>query len=267
MEPTAVRARLEANPLWYHTMDIHGVVTDGWFDLRPVVADLPWPDVAGKRCLDIGTFDGFLAFEMERRGAAEVVCTDVPSHADWDHLPLERADALAFWDANGGEKGAGFAIAKELLGSSVQREWINIYDLSPERIGTFDVVVCGTLLLHLRSPYDAIEAVASVCSGQFLSCEQIDPVLTIASRGRAALHLEGHDGRWMIANSAGHARMLEVGGFEVLDRRRYAVPFGPGHPPRPRDVRAAGRAAINKVATGSWDGVPHSAVRCRPASA
>jgi tRNA (mo5U34)-methyltransferase len=179
MDASTPRARIDSNPLWYHTMDLHGVVTDGWFDLRSVVGRLPWPDVAGKRCLDVGTFDGFLAFELERRGAAEVVCTDVPSHADWDHLPLERANALAFWDEHGGEKGAGFAIAKDVLGSSVQREWVNIYELSPERLGTFDVVVCGTLLLHLRRPFDAIEAVASVCRGEFLSCEQIDPLLTI----------------------------------------------------------------------------------------
>src|SRR6266508_3549575 len=101
--------RIDAHPFWYHTIDvIPGVTTPGWFDLRRVVDVLPWPDVKGKRCLDIGTFDGFLAFEMERRGAAEVICTDVRSHEDWDHLPRERAQTLAFWDGAGGEKGAGF---------------------------------------------------------------------------------------------------------------------------------------------------------------
>ena len=38
---------------------------------------MPWPDVRGKRCLDVGTYDGFLAFELERRGAASVVATDI----------------------------------------------------------------------------------------------------------------------------------------------------------------------------------------------
>ena len=72
-------------PLWYHTFEVApGVTTPGWFDLRPIVAKLPWPDVRGKRCLDLGTYDGFLAFEMERRGAHEVVAADVADHELWD---------------------------------------------------------------------------------------------------------------------------------------------------------------------------------------
>ena len=76
---------VRANPVWYHTIDLApGVVTPGWFDLRPVVERMPWPSVAGKRCLDVGTYDGFLAFEMERRGAAEVVAVDLDDHDQWD---------------------------------------------------------------------------------------------------------------------------------------------------------------------------------------
>jgi tRNA (mo5U34)-methyltransferase len=261
-----VEARVQANQLWYHTMDLGGVVTNGWFDLRPIVDRLPWPDVRGKRCLDVGTFDGFLAFELERRGAAEVVCTDVPSHADWDHLPRQRAEALAFWASQGGEKGAGFAIAKDILGSRVTREWINIYDLSPERLGTFDVVVCGTLLLHLRSPFHALEALRSVCTGQFMSCEQIDPRLSIISRRRPALFLEGDAGRWMVGNTAAHVRLLTMAGFDVEQRLRYSVPFGTGHPPRPRSsFRDLLRDAAKKVVSGAFDGVPHSGALTRVA--
>ena len=66
----ALREEVAAYPLWYHTMELGpGIVTRGWFDLRPIVERMPWPDVRGKRCLDIGTYDGFLAFELERRGA------------------------------------------------------------------------------------------------------------------------------------------------------------------------------------------------------
>src|SRR5690606_2603762 len=69
-----MRRAVDDHPFWYHTIDVApGVTTKGWFDLRGVVDLMPWPDVRGKRCLDIGTFDGFFAFELERRGAAEVV--------------------------------------------------------------------------------------------------------------------------------------------------------------------------------------------------
>src|SRR5437660_4420517 len=109
--------------LWYHTLELApGVVTPGWFDLRPILGVLPWPDVRGKRCLDIGTYDGFLAFEMERRGAAEVIAIDIPNHLDWDWPP----DVRAHGDENlaklaGPEKGGGVTVAKEALGSKVER--------------------------------------------------------------------------------------------------------------------------------------------------
>jgi 2-polyprenyl-3-methyl-5-hydroxy-6-metoxy-1,4-benzoquinol methylase len=35
---------------------------------------------------------------------------------------------------------------------------MSVYDLSPERVGRFDVVVCGSLLLHMRDPARALEA-------------------------------------------------------------------------------------------------------------
>src|SRR3954470_18358755 len=79
------RETVASNQLWYHTMELRpGLVTPGWFDLRPIIDRLPWPEIEGKRCLDVGTYDGQLAFEMERRGASEVVSTDIQSHLDWD---------------------------------------------------------------------------------------------------------------------------------------------------------------------------------------
>ena len=110
-------------PLWYHAMELGGgVETPGWFDLRPIADRMPWPDVRGKRCLDVGTWDGYLAFELERRGASEVVALDIPDHEDWDWPPDVRAqggERLA--ELAGPEKGAGFRVAREALGSSVEK--------------------------------------------------------------------------------------------------------------------------------------------------
>ena len=78
-------AAVAAHEFWYHTIDVApGVTTPGWFDLRPVVDHMPWPDLTGKRCLEVGPYDGFLSFEMERRGAAEVVAADIGSPWEWD---------------------------------------------------------------------------------------------------------------------------------------------------------------------------------------
>src|SRR3954454_5758740 len=75
-----------AEQTWYHTIELEpGVVTPGYFDTRQAARVVPMAaSLAGLRCLDVGTYDGFWAFEMERRGAAEVVAIDVLEPDRWD---------------------------------------------------------------------------------------------------------------------------------------------------------------------------------------
>ena len=277
MEPSAavggdeVRRRVDAHPFWYHTIDVApGVSTRGWFDLRHVVDDLPWPDVRGKRCLDIGTFDGFYAFELERRGAAEVVAVDVEDHLLWDWPPDYRGDALARDPGfSGPPKGAGFRLAAALTNSQVDWRPLSIYDLDPAVVGTFDVVVLGSLLLHLRDPLRALEAVRSLVApeGRFLSVEQIEVWLTLAAPRRPIYTLQGSgpDCQWFNSNAAGHRRMLFAAGFEVVERSKpFVLAFN--HHPRPQlnSARELLRRMALRGLTGSWsDGVLHRALLTR----
>lgn len=209
---------------WYHVLDLPSGRTQGLFDMAPVLADVPFPDVAGKRCLDVATFDGFWAFEMERRGAAEVVAIDLPNfrHVDW--LPRRRHKATDE------RTGTGFRHAAAALGSRVRRVERNVYDLHPDELGTFDVVMVGALLLHLRSPFAALEAVRSVCAGRMVSVEQCDPVSSLLFP-RPVLSVRGSlDWTWTVPNLAGHRRMLEVAGFDVLHTGRSLAPYGPAAP-------------------------------------
>jgi tRNA (mo5U34)-methyltransferase len=246
-----VEQKIASNPLWYHTLELaQGVTTPGWFDLRPIADRMPWPEVRGKRCLDVGTYDGFLAFEMERRGAAEVVATDIEDHSRWDWPARTRAlgpERLA--DIAGQRKGLGFDVAKEALGSAVERVERSVYDLEPERDGRFDVVVCGSLLLHLRDPVRALEAIRGVCAGRFLSAEQVDTRLTLLARKRPAARFRGGKSvQWWIPNVAAHRLMVESAGFRVVEGpSRYRIPFGTAHPAR------RGRRSM-----------PHSAVLAEP---
>jgi tRNA (mo5U34)-methyltransferase len=264
----AARDAVASNQLWYHTMELApGLVTPGWFDLRPIIDRLPWPQVEGKRCLDVGTYDGHLAFELERRGASEVVATDIPSHIDWDWPYRQRGVAdVALGRIAGDQKGAGFEIAKEILGSRVEREWISVYELTPERVGTFDVIVCGSLLLHLQDPIRALEAIRGVCDGSFMSCEQIDLRLTVQHPRLPVARFDGVTERlhWWTANAAGHRRMLESAGFGVeRNSGLYANPLGPAHrarKPRPRQIP---RLLLRRLVTGGT-GVPSVALLARP---
>ena len=257
------RAAVASQPFWYHTIEVRpGVRTPGWFDLRPIVDRLPWPDVRGKRCLDVGTFDGFLAFELERRGAAEVVATDVPEPEDWDWAPHAREAGVRYQREIYGERtGLGFEIARDLLGSTVRRETIGAYDLSPENVGTFDVVVCGSLLLHLRDPLRALEAIRSVCGGVFMSSEQVRLAACIALPRKPVFVFEGVGdlAQWFVPNVAAHRDMLRAAGFRIeRESGLYSIPFGVSHP---RGRRSS--AIVRRVLTGG-NGVPHHAVLATP---
>jgi tRNA (mo5U34)-methyltransferase len=253
--------------LWYHTLDLgDGVVTPGWMDLRPVVARLPWPEVRGKRCLDVGTYDGFFAFELERRGAGEVVATDISDHSQWDWPRAMRERGAEFLAEVAGEKGRGFEMARSALGSRVVKREISVYELSPAAVGEFDVVVCGSLLLHLKDPVRALEAIRSVCRGWFLSAEQVDPLLTLVSPGRPATWFRaGNQTQWQIPNVAGLRAMVECAGFRVERAARpYAVPFGAGYPGGGlRSTRAVAHAVLTRIVAGGR-GVPHAAVLAAP---
>jgi tRNA (mo5U34)-methyltransferase len=268
--PEQARAAIAANDLWYHSIEVApGVVTPGVFDLRSIVDRLPWPDVGGKRCLDVGTYDGFLAFELERRGASEVVASDIADHEQWDWPPHLRKRGPEFLRAvTGTRPGGGFEIARALLGSAVTREDINVYDVSPERLGHFDVVVCGSLLLHLRDPLRALAAIRSVCSERFLSTNQVDLRPSLRHPHRPIVRLDGVSdlNQWWLPNAAGHRQMLRAAGFDVeRESRVYSIPFGPAHEHMPARPKRLASKLARRVLTGN-DGVPHHAVLARNAS-
>lgn len=264
---------MAAVPAWYHTIDLgDDVITPGHFDLRPVIELLPWPDVEGKRCLDIGSYDGFYAFELERRGAAEVVAVDVsdPHQWDWPADSRETGPARAL-EAVEGRHAAGFEVAREALGSTVAKEAMTVYELDPERLGEFDVVVCGSLLLHLRDPLRALEAIRTVCRGELLSVDEIRLLLSLVARRRPLAEIDGGAElmQWMVPNAQGHRRMLTAAGFQVRRHTRpFPVPFGPAHREGGRSFWSGGprRVAtrvVQRLVMGGV-GVPHAAVLAAP---
>ncbi len=107
-----------------------------------------------------------------------------------------------------------------------------MYELDPAEHGGFDVVVCGSLLLHLRDPVRALEAIRGVCVGSFLSADQVDDRLARLVRKRPAASFRGGESvQWWVPNVAGHRRMVEAAGFRVTGGpHRYRVPLGSGHP-------------------------------------
>lgn len=104
--------------------------------------DIPG-DLSGKTVLDVGTTNGAMAFEMERRGARRVVAVDI-------------VDDNVF----------GFGQIRRLLGSSAEFVRANIYEL-PETLGgeRFDLVLFWGVLYHLRHPLLALDRLRTLIRG------------------------------------------------------------------------------------------------------
>jgi tRNA (mo5U34)-methyltransferase len=254
---------------WYHTMELAaGVVTPGWHDTRPIVGRIPFPaSLAGKRCLDVGTFDGFWAFEMERRGAAEVVAIDILDPAEWD-WPARSAAATMAEIGRRKAAGRGFEVAHRALGSAVRRLERSVYDLERDEVGGFDLVYLGSLLVHLRDPVRALERIRSVCDGTLLVVDGIDLPLSLLfpRHPTATLHALGRPW-WWYPNQAALARMIEAGGFDITaGPTRIFMPPGAGQPLarfQPRLLASrAGRDALVIARRGD----PHAVVVARPSA-
>ncbi|WP_249010140.1 bifunctional 2-polyprenyl-6-hydroxyphenol methylase/3-demethylubiquinol 3-O-methyltransferase UbiG [Conexibacter sp. DBS9H8] len=217
---------------WYHTLELApGLVTDGMFDLRPWVGRYGLPDrLDGLRVLDVGSWDGFWAFEAERRGAAEVVALDLDDERELDWPPRRRPAEDAFPP---GPRGAGFALAHAALGSRVARVVCNLYDADPADLGTFDLVFCGMVLIHLRDQLLALERIARLCRGTFISAEEPSRLLDrlpfpasryLADRDAAVVYWMPNRRGWRaMLRSAGFDRVREHATFTVPSRRGFAV--------------------------------------------
>ena len=192
---------------WYHTIDLgQGVVTRGVDNSPERLARLRLPDsLAGRSVLDVGAWDGFFSFEAERRHASRVVASD---HYAWHGLG---------WGTGQGK--AGFELARAALNSHVEDIDVDVLDLSPDRIGTFDVVFFLGVLYHVPNPLLALERVASV-TRQLLILETVVDMIGVR-RPAAAFYpgreLNADPTNWWGPNPAAVEGMLRAVGFTRID--------------------------------------------------
>lgn len=246
---SALRDRV-ADTSWYHTIDLGGgLVTRGMVDPRGIVSSSGLPkDLAGKRVIDVGTCDGFWAFELERRGAKEVVAIDLDSFADYDVPRSKReqiieggGDSLA--DVGLQPVGEGFKLARDVLGSQVKREVVNVYDLSPENVGLFDVSFVGYLLVHLRDPQTALENIFSITRDYVVVVEPIARDLEDLDRPLSKFVGTSYLGMWWEHNSKAWKLMMRTAGFDPIEevsRSELDFQLGPSHSVRLRTIALRG---------------------------
>lgn len=196
----ALQERVDAVPYWWHSIALgHGVVTPGGSgDTSRSLARLALPDdLTGKTVLDIGAWDGFYSFECERRGAARVVASDLFA---WRYSSK-----------------AGFNLARDALGSHVEDMEIDVFDISPETVEMFDIVLFLGVLYHLRDPFLGLAHAASVTRELLIIETHVD--LLDLERPAIALypHKELNDDptNWCGPNVPALSGMLETLGFDA----------------------------------------------------
>lgn len=209
-EPEDLRRRV-SELRWYHSLELApGIRTDGVNDPALALGRLGLPtDLSGKTVLDIGAWDGAYSFEAERRGAKRVLATDSFS-----------------WDGGGWGSKAAFRLAREALSSSVEDQTIDVLELSPDTVGTFDLVLFLGVLYHLKDPIGALERVAAVTSDQAIVETEVD--LMLLRRPAAALYpdreLNADATNWWGLNPAAVVGILKAVGFtrvEVVWQRPF----------------------------------------------
>ncbi len=137
-------------PQWHSPVELgHGVNTGSAklrkrFARRLRLLQLP-ENLSGMRVLDIGTWDGFFALEMEHRGA-EVIAVDI-----WDDIEREK-----------------FEFVLKARDSKIEHHRIDVHDLDPAVLGEFDIVLCAGVLYHCRYPLIALEKILGVTKGYLI---------------------------------------------------------------------------------------------------
>ena len=206
---------------WHQKFELlPGIITDGAYgvNVEAFMELFKGPDdLSGLKVLDIGTLDGAVAFEFERRGA-KTYATDI--------LSLNET---------------GFAVAKEILNSKVEFKQDTVYNVSKNyEKEFFDIVAFKGVYYHLKHPLLALDEIwdilkpggimliggellvsyAETFDGTVIDPETVKPIaeseipLTVCYNG----DVNGPSlNTWFVPNFACMRSWLETSSFELID--------------------------------------------------
>jgi tRNA (mo5U34)-methyltransferase len=266
------RRRVNRVRFWWHSIDVgDGVVTPG-FKSPDVLADeleaIGLPDrLDGRSLLDVGGWDGFFAFEAERRGARPVTVVD---HYMWAmDSPGQQAywrdcrdrgvtprpyHETEFWHPDTLPGKAGFDTARSLLGSGVRDIVADFMDCDLAELGAWDVVLYLGVLYHIEDPMRALRRLRAVT--RELAIIETEAVVVPGFEHEAmwrffpGAELNADVSNWWAPNLAGLCGALEAAGFARVDVRRgppAALLETPGGPHGYRAVVSAFTASGSAV--------------------
>ena len=196
---------------WWHRINLkHGIITPGCDNTPYKLTQIGMPEyLTNWTVLDIGASDGYFSFEAERRGASRVLAADV-------------------WDGKcwGMQAKTGFDIARKALQSKVESIQIDVLDIMPETVGTFDLVLFLGVLYHMPHPLLALERVFSVTKKQLILESHIERVggnrpMVVFFPGS---EMNNDPTNWWGPNVAAIEAMLKTVGFRRVEKYREYPP-------------------------------------------
>lgn len=226
MDEARIREFLARRTYWYHKIELApGIVTPG-FDLEPLWDQVRKVrghiDYAGKRVLDIASFDGMFTFEAEKLGASQVVAADC--------LYKSFENFLFCREALGSRAVPYYNVSPYALTERLDVYFDERYD-EPAEDRRFDIVQHLGLLYHLRDPMLSLSQARSVLKPGGLLLIETDMVL---DRPESFMLFNGvpHHGRvrdnysvWWAPTKVCLKEMLVASLFEVLDETYSEIAF------------------------------------------
>jgi tRNA (mo5U34)-methyltransferase len=143
--------------------------------IEPVVRAVLARAGANARALDLACNEGWFGHRLLEWGASEVVALDVREEN------VRRA-----------------ALVRDHFGIGAERLRLmhaDVYDMSPDALGTFDVVLCLGLIYHLENPFGALRIARSLTTGMCVvetqTTRQHEPIVTTWGQTDETIALEG----------------------------------------------------------------------------
>ena len=213
--------------IFYHWMDLPyfpstaGYVTvPGSWDLRGRAQDyLGGVELAGKSVLDVGTATGWISFEAERQGAAQVVGLDMADDVQPQYVPYvqyvdrdkPQIEEVAKTTKVKPSVRRGYWLCHRLFNSSAKVVYGNIYKVG-DHISGADVVIVGQILVHQRDPLEALLQCARVADDTLViiegSFESDRPLMQFGG-------VNGNYYSWFLLSTSLYAEYLKILGFEI----------------------------------------------------